>query len=43
MAEVGLVKFASVARRLGQTVLPAYRSTCSKPQFQQPQLLAILC
>jgi Transposase DDE domain/Transposase domain (DUF772) len=43
MAEVGLVTFAKVALRIGQVVLPAYRSNFSKHQFQQPQLLAILC
>jgi hypothetical protein len=43
MAEVGLVKFATVALRVSQAVLPAYRSKFSKRQFTQPQLLAILC
>jgi Transposase DDE domain/Transposase domain (DUF772) len=43
MAEVGVVKFASVALRVGQAGLPAYRSQCSKRCFTQPQLLAILC
>jgi hypothetical protein len=43
MAEVGLVTFASVALCIGQAVLPAYRSKCSKRQFTQPQLLAVLC
>jgi hypothetical protein len=43
MAEVGLVTFAKVALRIGQVVLPAYRSKFSRHQFQQPQLLAILC
>jgi DDE family transposase/transposase-like protein DUF772 len=43
MAEVGVVKFASVALRVGQAVLPAYRSKFSKRCFTQPQLLAILC
>ena len=43
MAEVGLVKFATVALRVGQAVLPAYRSKFSKHRFQQPQLLAIFC
>jgi hypothetical protein len=43
MAEVGLVKFASVALRVGQAVLPAYRSKFSKHCFTQPQLLAVLC
>jgi hypothetical protein len=32
-----------VALRVGQAVLPAYRSKFSKHWFQQPQLLAILC
>jgi hypothetical protein len=43
MAEVGFVKFATVALRVGQAALPAYRSKFSKCQFTQPQLLAILC
>jgi hypothetical protein len=43
MAEVGLVTFASVALRIGQAALPAYRSKFSKHQFTQPQLLAMLC
>jgi Transposase DDE domain/Transposase domain (DUF772) len=43
MAEVGLVKFAAVALRIGQAVLPAHRSKFSKRQFTQPQLLAVLC
>src|SRR5688572_20459076 len=43
MAEVGLVTFARVALCVGRAALPAYRSTCSKHRFQQPQLLAILC
>ena len=43
MAEVGLVTFARVARRVGQSALPAYRSTCSKRRFQPPQRLAIRC
>jgi hypothetical protein len=43
MAEVEVVRFATVARRVGQTALPAYRSQFSKRRFSQPQLLAILC
>jgi hypothetical protein len=43
MAEIGLVKFATLALQVGQAVLPAYRSKFSKHQFAQPQLLAILC
>jgi hypothetical protein len=43
MAEIGLVKFATIALQVGQTALPAYRSKFSKRRFQQPQLLAILC
>jgi hypothetical protein len=31
-----------MALHVGQAALPAYRSTCSKRRFQQPQLLAIL-
>ena len=43
MAEVGLVKFATVALRVSQAVLPAYRSKFSKHRFRLPQLLAVLC
>jgi IS5 family transposase len=43
MAEIGLVKFATIALQVGQAALPAYRSKFSKHQFTQPQLLAILC
>jgi hypothetical protein len=43
MAEIGLVKFATIALHVGQATLPAYRSKFSKHRFQQPQLLAILC
>jgi hypothetical protein len=34
---------ASVALRVGQIVLPAHRSKCSKRRFTQPQLLAMVC
>jgi hypothetical protein len=43
MAEIGLVKFATIALQVSQAALPAYRSKFSKRRFQQPQLLAILC
>jgi hypothetical protein len=43
MAEVGLVRFAQVARAVAETVLPSYRSKYSKRLFTQPSLLAILC
>ena len=43
MAEVGLVRFAHVAREVAETVLPSYRSKYSKHLFPQPSLLAILC
>jgi hypothetical protein len=43
MAEVGLVRFAHVAREVAETVLPTYRSKYSKHLFAQPSLLAILC
>src|SRR5262249_48215433 len=43
MAEVGLVRFALVAREVAETVLPSYRSKYSKHLFTQPALLAILC
>src|SRR5271156_4904842 len=43
MAEVGLLPFARVALQVCRAVLPRYRSRFSKHQFNQPQLLAILC
>jgi hypothetical protein len=43
MAEVGLLPFARVALQVARSVLPAYRSRFSKHQFNQPQLLAVLC
>jgi hypothetical protein len=43
MAEIGLVRFATIALRVGRAVLPAYRSKFSKHRFTQPQLLAMLC
>jgi len=43
MAEVGLVRFAHVAREVAAEVLPSYRSKYSKHLFTQPSLLAILC
>jgi hypothetical protein len=42
-AEIGLVKFATIALQVGQAALPPYRRTRSKRRFRQPQLLAILC
>jgi Transposase domain (DUF772) len=43
MAEIGLVKFATIALQVGQVALPAHRSKFSKRRLQQPQLLAVLC
>jgi hypothetical protein len=43
MAEVGLVRFAQVAREVAETVLPSYRSQYSKHLCTQPSLRAILC
>jgi Transposase DDE domain/Transposase domain (DUF772) len=43
MAEVGLLPFARLALEVARSVLPAYRSRFSKHQFNQPQLLAVLC
>jgi hypothetical protein len=43
MAEVGLVRFGQVALDVTQATVPRYRTTFSKHQFTQPQLLAILC
>ena len=42
-AEVGLLPLAGVALEVASAVLPRYRSRCSKPQFSQPQLRAVLC
>jgi hypothetical protein len=42
MAEVGLVRFAQVALAVAREIVPAYRTTFSKHQFTQPQLLVIL-
>jgi len=41
--DIGLVKFATLAVRIGQAALPAYPRKFSKRQFTQPQLLAVLC
>ena len=43
MAEVGLLPFARIALQVAKAVLPRYRSRFSKHQFNQPQLLAVLC
>jgi hypothetical protein len=43
MPEIGLGKFATIARHVGQASLPASRSQFSNHRFQQPPLLAILC
>jgi hypothetical protein len=43
VAEVGLLSFARIALQVSRAVLPRYRSRFSKHQFNQPQLLAILC
>src|SRR5271169_1820374 len=43
MAEVGLLPFARIAWQVSKAVLPRYRSRFSKHQFNQPQLLAVLC
>jgi DDE family transposase len=43
MAEIGLVQFARVALDVAQATVPRYRTTFSKHQITQPQLLAILC
>jgi hypothetical protein len=43
MAEVGLLPFARVALQVATKILPPYRTRCSKHQFTQPQLLAVLC
>jgi hypothetical protein len=36
MAEIGFVKFATIALHVGQAALPAYRSQFSKRHFTQP-------
>src|SRR5215510_4817818 len=43
MPEVGLVRFAQVALNIATSTIARYRTTFSKHQFTQPQLLAILC
>jgi hypothetical protein len=43
MAEIGLLPFARVELEVSRSVLRAYRSRFSKRQFNQPQLLAVLC
>ena len=43
MAEVGLRPFARIALPVAKAVLPRYRSRFSMYQFDQPQLLAVLC
>jgi hypothetical protein len=43
MAEIGLLPFACIALQVSKAVLPRYCSRFSKHQFNQPQLLAILC
>jgi Transposase DDE domain/Transposase domain (DUF772) len=43
MTEVGLLPFARIALQVSKAVLPRYRSRFSKHQFNQPQLLAVLC
>ncbi len=43
MPDVGLLPFARIALQVSKAVLPRYRSRFSKHQFNQPQLLAILC
>ena len=43
MAEVGLLPFARVALQVAPQVLPPYRTRFSKHEFNQPQLLAVLC
>src|SRR5215813_4963308 len=43
MPEVGLVRFAQVALDVATATIARYRTTFSKHQLSQPQLLAILC
>lgn len=43
MAEIGLVRFAQIARQVAEAALPQYRSKYSKHTFAQPTLLAVLC
>jgi hypothetical protein len=43
MAEIGVVRFAQVAREVAEAALSQYRSRFSKHTFTQPTLLAILC
>jgi hypothetical protein len=43
MAQVRLLPFARIALQVSRAVFPRYRSRFGKQQFNQPQLLAILC
>jgi hypothetical protein len=43
MAEIGVVRFAQVAREVAEAAVPCYRSPFSKHIFTQPGLLAVLC
>ena len=43
MAELGLVRFAQVVLDVARATKPCYRTRFSKPEFTQPQLLAICC
>lgn len=43
MAEMGLVRFAQVALDVARATEPCYRTQFSKPEFTQPQLLAVSC
>jgi hypothetical protein len=43
MAEVALLPFARIACQVSKTVRLRYRSRFSKHQFNQPQLLVVLC
>jgi hypothetical protein len=43
MAEIGVVRFAHVAREVAEAALPRSRSPFSKHTFTQPMVLAIWC
>ena len=43
MTEIGLVRFAQVARQVAEAALPQDRSTYAQHTFTQPAFLAVRC
>jgi hypothetical protein len=43
MAEIGVVRFAQVARAVTEAALARFRSPCSKQACTQPTLVALRC